>query len=495
MKKTKKFRIPKKRKNRGDRAKGVVEKILKDRFVRRDVVRNKFEFFFPIYFHKYVKYRTAPFQEEIFRILEDITIKLAVIVAFRGSAKSTIITTAYVLWSILGIQQKKFIIIIGQTEQKARQYLMNIKSELENNELLKKDLGPFDEERNQWGATALIIKKLNAKIVISSTEQNIRGLRHGENRPDLIILDDVEDTQSVRNQGNRNKLFNWFASEVVPAGAENTRVFLVGNLLHDDSLVKRIQKKITLGEVSGIYREFPILNGDGSSAWAGRYPDMEAITEEKRKVMSEAVWSREYLLKIIDEDTQVIKREWIKYYDGLPPEPNFHTMFAIGVDLAISKEQTADYTAIIPVQMQSKWDEQMRIYVLPSVINRRMTSLETIEAIKAVSDSIVDEPKIYVESNGFQETIPQFLKDQRYDAEGVKSVGDKFSRLSAVSFLFQSGRVLFPREGCEDLINQLLGFGTEKNDDMVDAMSLLLTRLAREWSRPKAMFVENPIKL
>jgi hypothetical protein len=94
--------------------------------------------FFPIYLHEYIKHETPPFHEEMFRILEDEQIKLAVFVAFRGSAKSTIISTAYVLWSILGIQQRKLIVICGQTEQKARQYLLNIKSQLLNNELTEK---------------------------------------------------------------------------------------------------------------------------------------------------------------------------------------------------------------------------------------------------------------------------------------------------------------------------------------------------------------------
>src|SRR3989339_1567205 len=180
------------------------DRILKDRRIRQEIVTKRLDFFFPVYFYRYLQYETAPFQEEIFSILSDEKIKLAVIVAFRGSAKSTIITTAYVLWSILGVQQRKFIVICGQTEQKSRQYLMNIKNELLHNDLLKKDLGPFTEERNSLGnATAFIIKKLNVKIMISSVEQSIRGIRHGEYRPDLIILDDIEDTNSVKTREGR----------------------------------------------------------------------------------------------------------------------------------------------------------------------------------------------------------------------------------------------------------------------------------------------------
>lgn len=89
----------------------IFERVLKDQRFRQEVVKKSLEYFFPIYLHQYIKFETAPFQTEIFRILQNEKNKLAVITAFRGSAKSTIITTAYVLWSILGVQQKKLIVI------------------------------------------------------------------------------------------------------------------------------------------------------------------------------------------------------------------------------------------------------------------------------------------------------------------------------------------------------------------------------------------------
>ena len=265
-----------------------------------------------------MQYETADFHKEIFNILEDEQIKLAVICAFRGSAKSTIVTTAYVLWSILGIQQRKFIVICAQTEQKARQHLFNIKLELTHNELLKKDLGPFEEERNSLGnATAIIIKKLNVKIMISSVEQSIRGMRHGENRPDLIILDDIEDTQSVKTREGRDKAFNWLTGEVIPAGDKRTRIIAVRNLLHEDSVLKRLQKRIEGKEMThlhGVYREFPIIDDQGNAFWPGKYPTPDDIEAERQKTMNEIAWYREYLLKIISSDEQIVRPEWINFY-------------------------------------------------------------------------------------------------------------------------------------------------------------------------------------
>jgi len=464
----------------------LIEKILKDRAVRREVTTRDFEWFFPVYFHKRFEYETPPFHEEIFRLLQDAKIPLFVLTAFRGSAKSTIVTIAYTLWAVFGIQQKKFVILVGQTEAKARQYLMNIRRQLEDNKLLRDDLGPIDEERDQWGATALVIRKLNAKIMIASVGQSIRGSLHNEHRPDLVILDDVEDTESVRTREGRDRLFNWFTAEIMPVGGKCTRFVVAGNLLHEDSLIRRLQKCIEDNPSLGVYREYPIKDENGNALWPSKYPTPESIEAERLKMMDSVAWAREYLLKTIAPDRQIIKPEWIRYYDTLPPS-NCNTYYATGIDLAISQKETADYTAMVSAQVQHRYDKDMTAYIIPNIINKRLSSLETIEAAKTIADSFGrTDSKLIIESNGYQETLVEHLKSARYQAEGIKSRGDKYARLRAVSFLVQSGRILFPHTGAEKLIEQILGLGIETHDDMADAFSILLTKIAEEWNRPKA---------
>ncbi|OHA29520.1 MAG: hypothetical protein A3B08_01750 [Candidatus Taylorbacteria bacterium RIFCSPLOWO2_01_FULL_43_44] len=59
--------------------------------------------------------------------------------------------------------------------------------------------------------------------------------------------------------------------------------------------------------------------------------------------------------------------------------------------------------------------------------------------------------------------------------------------LGAVSHLVQSGKVLFPEHGAEELILQLTGFGVEKHDDLVDAFSILLSMIIEEDNKPRAV--------
>lgn len=462
----------------------VAARIASDRTVRRAVARESFYWFFNIYFSHYVKYETAEFHREIFRLLEDEDIQTLVLVAFRGSGKSTIVTMAYVLWAILGRQEKKYAIIAGLTQRQARQHLQNIKRELESNPLLRGDLGPFREEQDEWGSLSLVISNCGAKITAASTEQSIRGMRHGQYRPDLIICDDVEDLASVQTLESRDKTHRWFSGDVVPAGDRDTRVIVVGNLLHEDSLIMRLKESIENGELSGVFRRYPLLDESGVCLWRGKFPDEPSIDTERKKIGNYNAWMREYMLLILPEDDQVVLPAWIKRYAMPPNQKTAGYRFTIGsADLAISQRQTADYTAIVTAKVFG-WGENMRIYILPYPINARLNFPQQLETVKRVIKEHNGRIKVLIESNGYQKALVEKLEEERYPVEGVQTYGqDKRARLSLVTPHLKSGAVLFPQSGAEHLIQQLVGFGVEKHDDLADAFAMLVDYCARSNER------------
>lgn len=329
-----------------------MEAMIRDRKVRIAITKESHWLFFHFYFAHYVKYPTAQFQAEMFDLTEDERLGNFFVVAFRGSGKSTIITTSYPIWAILGRQQKRFVLILCQTQSQAKQHMMNLRQELENNTILKHDLGPFREESDEWGSSSLVFSQLNARITVASREQSIRGLRHNQHRPDLIVCDDVEDMASTKTREGRNKTYQWLTAEVIPTGDRNTRLAIVGNLLHEDSLLMRIKEDVGKKRIGGIFKEYPIIRGQ-EILWPGKYLSLEDIESEKRKAGNEFAWEREYMLHIVADEEQAIHREWICYYDELPYGEkdcqgyDKHIEVRIGVDLAISKRDTADYTAMV----------------------------------------------------------------------------------------------------------------------------------------------------
>lgn len=160
----------------------------------------------------------------------------------------------------------------------------------------------------------------------------------------------------------------------------------------------------------------------------------------------------------------------------------------IGVDLAISKKQTADYTAIVVAKVYGEF-ENRRILICPYPINERLSSLETRQRILELHDDLIKNKhhvrSIYIEDVGYQGSLVEDLRRiHQLPVEGIKPIGDKEARLKATVHLIQDGCIRFPANGAENLIRQLTGFGSEKHDDLVDAFSLVILQIIEDRSGP-----------
>lgn len=447
-----------------------IDEIVKNQRVRRATTRACHHWFFHIYFSHYVKYKTAQFHKELFELTEAAH-KTMVIEAFRGSGKTTIMGTSYAIWSILGMQQRKFVLIIAKTESQARQYLANIKLELEHNRLLRLDLGPFEEPNDEWRAVSIVLPKYGARVTVASIDNSIRGIKHGAHRPDLIIADDLEDLDIVKTQESRDKMFNWLMGDIIPLGDKDTRLIVIGTKLHNDSIIMRLKKAILEGRMDGVARAYPFLDENNQPLWKDKYRTDAEVETLRKSVPSLQAWQREYMLQIIADDDQVIRPEWIRYYDSLPTDDCRFT--ATGIDPAISEKDNADYTAMVSGKIYGR-KKALKIYVLPNPVNERMDFPKTIEKIKSLSKTLGN-AHVWIENVGYQKSIIDHLKSENFPAKEYKTQGsDKRARLSLISHHIQSGTVLFPRYGAEKLIEQLVGFGTEKHDDLSDAFCILV---------------------
>ncbi len=462
--------------------KKLSEQVLQDKSIRTGLTTGSHMWFFHTYISNYVKYPTAPFQRQFFDITENTSTKLVVLTAFRGSAKSTIFTMSYPIWAILGKQQKKFVLILSQTQSQVKMHLANLKRELESNQLLRQDLGPFEERNEEWSSGTIVLPKYGARITALSMEQGVRGLRHGSHRPDIIICDDIDDISSVKTKDARDKVYSWFLGDVVPAGDVDTRIIVVGNLLHEDSLMMRLKNQIESDQLDGSFFSFPIVSEEDVPIWPGKFRKSVDLLNLKRKIGNEVVWQREYMLRIISNTDRVVHPEWIQFYDVLPRLAANVELRGIysGVDLAISEKTSADYTAIVTVAVYVV-DKEIKIFVLPNPVNQRLTFPKTTERIRILYEHLHKgerRNKIYIEDVGYQKALIQQLEMESLPVEGVGVGGsDKRSRIALTSPHIESGKVLFPRQGCGDLITQLVDFGAERHDDLADAFSMVVNKV------------------
>jgi predicted phage terminase large subunit-like protein len=478
-----------------------LKNLFTDRKTRITATASSHYLFFNVYFGHYVTHPTAAFQREMFRITEDVLNRLAVIVAFRGSGKSTLMTLSYPIWAIVGKQKKKFVILLSQTQYQARLMLTNLKRELEGNEWLRNDFGPFEMESDEWGSYSLVMPKYGARIIAASMEQSVRGMRHGQYRPDLIIADDVEDLASVKTKEGRDKTHQFITGEVIPAGDQNTRLVVIGNLLHEDSLLMRLKQGIRIGKLDGTFKEYPLINEQGRILWPGKFPSEKEVNALKRTIGNDSSWYREYLLKIISDAERLVDPDWITYYDEIPDylDPHFQYV-ATGIDLAISQRSNADYTAMVSGKVYGR-GKKAKLYILPFPVNERLTFPQTIAKMKEVSTTLGGgyQSKLFIEEVAYQSAAPQQMKEDGYHAEGVKvPAGDKRERLTLLTPMIQEGKILFPSRGCENLIAQLTGFGIEKHDDLADAFAILVQKVWEETQTGPGGYIirgPNPISM
>jgi len=470
-----------------------VREITASRAVRTNLAFNSHEWFFALYLHHYLTNPTAPMHKDFFSTTEDSNEKLSVIVAFRGSGKSTIMTLSYPIWAIIGAMQCKFVLILSQTQTQAQYHMMNLRRELETNLLLRADFGAFEEDTDQWGLGSIVIPKYNARITVASSEQSIRGIRNRQYRPDLIICDDVEDLNSVKTKEGRDRTFSWLTGEVMPAGEPGvTKMVLIGNLLHDDSLLMRLKDRIDHKDLDGKFYWHPLIDENNNIAWPGRFPSMAHVESLKRSIASEESWQREYLLRIIVDQERVVHPDWIHYYSELPKTwSDDYRYTAVGIDLAISQKETADYTAMVSAMVFGRRDN-MRAYILPNPVNERLTFPQTVDRAILLSQSLQD-ASLFIEDVGYQSALVQELERHGLDAEGVKVHGqDKRARLATITHHIQSGKILFPEHGAENLIHQLTGFGAGKHDDLADAFSILGHQIIYKDTRAARAFTFKP---
>lgn len=460
-------------------------KVINDLALRKQLAYENHYWFFHTYLTKYVRFKTADFQREIFAITENEKIKKSVIVAFRGSAKSTIMTLSYPIWAMIGKHQKKFIVIISSTQKQSQLILENLRKELETNSLLTNDFGPFYSQKNEWKNDSIVVKKFNTRITATSTNESIRGIRHRHTRPDLIILDDVEDIDSVKTKAGRDKIWKWFNGEISPLGDQKTKICVIGNMLHDDSLIMRLKESIQNTQRKDyIFKEFPLLDAKKKCIWPGKFRSKSDIKQVKDSV-DHISWKREYLLKIVPEYDAVVQKEWIKYYDELPVDSaNIHfKCYVTSVDLAISIKSSADYTAMVSGWLYSEEDRK-KLYIEPFPFNKRVNFPEVLEEIrrqqKELNTSNITR-RLFIENTSYQRSVSEQLHEYGITSEEVSVKGvDKRSRLAQISALIKTGKVLFPKRGVDDLLDQICNFGVEKHDDLADAFSMLLLQLMNE---------------
>ena len=215
-----------------------------ERAKRIERATNDFDYFVNTYFPHYIR---SPHKSELhkylFTRLPEIVAseksETDAIAAPRGEAKSTLVSQLFVLWCLV-TGRKLYPVIVMDSIDQAYPMLEAIKAELEFNPRLAMDFPDAVGQGRVWQAGTIITAN-GAKVQVAGSGKKLRGLRHGPYRPDLCVLDDIENDEQVRNPEQRDKLQSWLTKTVLPLGGAGAKfdVVYIGTILHYDSVLSR----------------------------------------------------------------------------------------------------------------------------------------------------------------------------------------------------------------------------------------------------------------
>lgn len=428
------------------------------------------------------------------------------VAAPRGHAKSTNLTFKGTMHSTL-YGYKHYPIIISDSSEQAEGFLDNIRVEFEENTAILEDFGPL--AGSVWRSNVLVTKT-NIKIEAIGSGKKIRGRKHRNWRPDLIILDDVENDENVRTPEQRKKLKDWFDKAVSKCGDDYTDIIYIGTLLHYDSLLAKtlsnpayrsIKYKavIRFSQADDLWQQwesiFTDLSNDDreSEALAFFQAHKEAMLEgtqvlweEKlsyydlmvmRVSEGEASFNSEEQNEPINPDDCLFMEEWFDYYNEA--EVNFGDPafdFFGFIDPSLGKTKRSDFSAIVTL---AKHRSSGYMYVVDADIERRHPD-------RIIADVLAKERwlrasfghgyrKLGAETNQFQ----WFLKEELAKAsakaglylpiEEVQQTSDKVMRIQTLQPDVKNKYIKFNRRH-KRLLEQLTQFPMGAHDDGPDAL-------------------------
>lgn len=265
----------------------------------------------------------------------------------RGFGKTTVVNAA-TLYAIL-YKDYKFPVYISESGPHSKMQLGNVRRELDSNERIKLVFGEQKPEQRQglrWSED--MVETLAGAVVLSRGRgAQIRGLNHNGQRPDWIVLDDVEDNESVLTEDQRAKVRHWFYADVKPALPEldpHATIVAIGTLLHNEALLVTLQRDpewscVILGAT----------DKSGELLWPNLIPQakLDTIKQSYQLAGELSTYYMEYHNTIRADETAKFKSQYIIY--GMA-EKQLHK--AMSVDPAISNEPGASFCAFGVVGME-----------------------------------------------------------------------------------------------------------------------------------------------
>lgn len=416
----------------------------------------------------------------------------SMILAFRGSGKSTICTITKAIHLLLKDPNLR-ICIASKTTGNAEGFLKEIKAHFENNQKLAEVFGPYFDPRTvtKWDNKEIeVLPRTRHTKEASITCVGVEGTIVSKHY-DVILADDLVDEDNSRTKYTRDKTRTWYYTTLdptlLPPSPEHPHRgerHVLGTRYHNDDLYNHfIENEFALD-----YKVIKALDDQGRSPWPEMYPP--AWFEDKKKKSGTIIFDAQY-----QNDTEAMKGEVFQYDDCQVVDdkdiPNSLKLYQ-GIDLAITELEKNDQFADIVIGE----DRAGNIYVMDFFLDHIPFSKQKRQALEFYDEW--DPIRCAVESNAYQAAFRISLIDdnQVLSLDKQRDLSrflpiftdkDKMTRAWKLQPLFENKKVFF-RKNMGRLIEQFVLFPSFRFDDGPDAFDFAYRASKMRRKRPKRTY-------
>lgn len=299
---------------------------------------------------------TLPFAEsvhgKIFELVDGPAQKVA-IAAPRGWGKTSIVALALMARWIL-FNHTGFICYINKSHDAASLQTENLRRELVTNREIRAFFGDFKaRDVNKREFDEVFSKKAwvayDTLVWPRGAGQQVRGVLFKNDRPGLIVIDDLEDPQKVSNDDIRSGWYEWLYADVIKAlprvgpAAKTCKIVYIDTLKHEDSV---LQKLLDSPEWKSVRLE--ACDDNFKSTAPDFMPDEDIMKEWQQHVDAGQtdVFFRELRNLPISTKDAAFQQNYFRYYN-LPPDKGVKENDIKKLDVEVQQDKNIETVVLL----------------------------------------------------------------------------------------------------------------------------------------------------
>lgn len=468
---------------------------------RTFLAEHSFGLFCIYYFDKYFKYSLADYHYDFFNDcheLVDNKIREVAWIAFRESGKTSI-AKLFVIWLIC-YKKRSYINVDSFDKENAERILFDVAYELVNNQRLQADYGIlFAKSRGideiKQNRISNFVTENGIRVEAHSTQESVRGRLHLNQRPDALILDDIETNKTKDSQAYTKQVADHISEAMAGMSVDGFMLYL-GNYITEAGNIQHLFDRAKIDDKIRV-RNIPVVIGN-APAWPSKYVmtddevgDSEKVSiEAKRVQLGSLVFSYEMMNQPIDE----MMAEFKKSFVNLATEDDVkqrETTCYITIDSAVSEKESADFTGVTinRISIENKW--YVKTYRL------KVNSKELIDHMFYLYDTY-HQNFMGLEETTFTMAIQPFIEDEMrkrskfFSITPVKHQGTKKeTRIRGLIPRWESKSIFLVGDNIE-LLDEMRVFPNGQHDDVLDSLSMQLPHARAPFRKPMQLRDDKP---